>query len=84
MALRDVSYATLPEAIKRNLTPDQFELARVDVIEEGEIVPETTEYIDLGSGTRKVHERGTIAQGNLLPTHDLSGAYGKDFSQWET
>lgn len=83
MALKDVRYADLPEAIKNNLTPDQFEFARIDVVEEGEIVPETTEYIDLASGIRKVFSRGERAPGDLLPTHDLSGAHGKDYSQWE-
>ncbi|MCL4370529.1 MAG: hypothetical protein M1380_06435 [Chloroflexi bacterium] len=84
MALRELRYAALPDAIKNNLTEEQFQLARVDVIEEGETIPETTEYIDLGSGVRRVHHRGEAATGNLLPTHDLSGAHGKDSSQWQS
>ncbi len=84
MTLREVRYTALPEEIKNNLTEEQFQLARVDVIEEGETIPETTEYIDLGSGIRRVHHRGETAPANLLPTHDLSGARGKDNTQWET
>lgn len=84
MALKHFRYEALPEEVRNNLTEDQFELARVDIVEEGERVPETTEYIDLGSGVRRVHARGEIASGNLLPTHDLSGAHGKDYSQWQS
>lgn len=84
MAARDYRYTALPEEVRNNLTEDQFEFARVDIIEEGEIIPETTEYIDLGSGIRRIHREGEIAPGNLLPTHDLSGAHGKDYSQWTT
>lgn len=83
MALRNIEYADLPEVVRNNLTEDQFELARVDMIREGEIVPETTEYIDLASGVRLVHQQGEEAPGNLLPTHDLSGARGKAYEQWE-
>ena len=84
MAVRGVRYATLPEEVRRNLSEEQFDLARVDVVEEGEPVPESTEYVDLGSGIRRIYRRGDIASGNLLPTHDLSGAHGKDSSQWES
>lgn len=84
MAVRDLRYAALPEEVRNNLTEDQFEFARVDIIQEGEIVPETTEYIDLGSGVRRIHQRGEVAPGNLLPTHDLSGAHGKDYTQWQS
>jgi len=84
VGLRDLRYQALPDEVKNNLTEEQFRLARVDIIEEGEIVPETTEYVDLGSGVRRVHRRGELATGNLLPTHDLSGAHGKDNSQWES
>lgn len=77
-------YAGLPDEVRNNLSEEQFEFARVDVVEEGEPIPETTEYIDLGSGVRRVYKRGETAPGNLLPTHDLSGAHGKDNTQWET
>lgn len=84
MSLREVRYEALPDEIKNNLTEEQFQLAWVDVVEEGEIIPETTQYIDLGSGVKRVYRRGEIATSNLLPTHDLSGAHGKDNSQWES
>ena len=42
-------------------TEDQFEFARVEIIEEWRMIPETTEYIDLGSGIRKVYREGEIA-----------------------
>ncbi|GEM_PF-4358204 len=84
MAIVHVRYAAMPEDIRNNLTEDQFELARVDIVAEGDIIQETTEYIDLGSGMRKIHHKGDIAPGNLLPTHDLSGAFGEDNSQWES
>ncbi|MHB1158777.1 MAG: hypothetical protein ACYC66_15880 [Chloroflexota bacterium] len=82
MAVKEYRYAALPEVVRNNLTEEQFELARVDIVEEGEWIPETTEYVDLGSGIRRVHQRGETASGNLLPTHDLSGAHGKDSTQW--
>lgn len=82
MALTEHRYASLPEAVRNNLSEEQFLLARVDIVAAGEVIPETTEYIDLGSGVRRIHERGEIAQGDLLPTHDLSGAHGKDSTQW--
>ncbi len=84
MDVKEWRYEALPEEVRNNLSEDQFQLARVDVVEEGETIPETTEYIDLGSGVRKVHHRGEPAPGDLLPTHDLSGAHGKDYSQWQT
>jgi len=83
MAPIRLNYRTLPETVRNNLTEHQFELASVDIVEEGEIIPETTEYIDLASGVRKIHHWGEVAPGNLLPTHDLSGARGKDDSQWQ-
>jgi hypothetical protein len=84
VSLREVRYAALPDEVRNNLSEEQFELSWVDIVREGEIVPETTEYVDLGSGIRRVHRRGELATGNLLPTHDLSGAHGKDNSQWES
>ncbi|MGI5836446.1 MAG: hypothetical protein ACOX87_08135 [Chloroflexota bacterium] len=84
MTARDYRYVALPEEVRNNLTEDQFEFARVEIIEEGEMIPETTEYIDLGSGIRKVYREGEIAPGNLLPTRNLSGAFGKDYSQWQS
>ena len=83
MGLTRIEYADLPEVVKNNLTADQFDLARVDIIQPGEEIPETTEYIDLASGIRRVHRRGDVAAGNLLPTHDLSGAHGKEYTQWQ-
>jgi len=74
----------LPREVRQNLTEEQFDLARADIISEGETIPETTEYIDLGSGMIKIHDKGDLAPGDLLPTHDLSGAHGKDNSQWES
>ena len=84
MRLREVRYAALPDEIRNNLTEEQFQLSMVDIIEEGERIPETTEYVDLGSGIRRVHQQGELATSNLLPTHDLSGARGKDNSQWQS
>jgi hypothetical protein len=55
-----------------------------DIVPEGETIPETTEYIDLGSGMIKVHQEGERAPGNLLPTSLLSGARGKSYTQWES
>jgi hypothetical protein len=84
MPIVDVRYQALPEEVRNNLTEDQFDLARVDIVAEGKRVPETTEYVDLATGVRRIHHRGEIAGGNLLPTHDLSGARGKDDSQWQS
>ncbi len=82
MAFVGVRYEDLPETVKNNLTEEQFDLAKVDVVETGEMVPETTEYIDLATGVRRTYRAAEIAPGDLLPTHDLSGAHGKDNTQW--
>ena len=82
MAFVGVRYEDLPEAVKNNLTEEQFDLAKVDVVEAGEMVPGTTEYIDLATGVRRTYRDGEIAPADLLPTHDLSGAHGKDNTQW--
>ncbi len=84
MAILHLRYEALPDEVKNNLTPEQFDLAIPDIVAEGETIPETTEYIDLASGVKVVHNRGERARGNLLPTHDLSGARGKDDSQWQS
>ncbi len=84
MPVLHVRYEALPKEVRDNLTEEQFQLARVDIVQEGESVPETTEYVDLGSGVRRIHHRGELARGNLLPTHDLSGAHGKDNTQFES
>ncbi len=83
MAVRDIRYESLPEFVRSNLSEDQFDLARVDIVYEGESVPETTEYVDLGTGVRRVHHAGELAPGDLLPAHDLAGARGKNYSQWQ-
>ncbi len=83
MALPDISYQDLPEFVKNNLSEDQFELAKVDILEPGETIPETTEYVDLATGVRKIYRTGDAAPSSLLPAHDLTGARGKDSSQWE-
>ncbi|HEX2987662.1 MAG TPA: hypothetical protein VHS06_05770 [Chloroflexota bacterium] len=84
MAILNLRYEALPDEVQNNLTPEQFELAIPDIVAEGETIPETTQYIDLASGVKLIHTRGERAPGNLLPTHDLSGARGKDDSQWQS
>ncbi len=84
MPFVDIVYAQLPREIKDNLSPEQWNLAQRDIIEEGKPVPETTEYVNVKNGLRHRYERGERAKGPLLPAYDLSGARGGDDTQFHT
>jgi hypothetical protein len=79
-----IRYEELPQAVKDNLSPEQWRLAQREVIWEGERVSETGMYINLKNGQRYVVEESVPANGPLLPVYDLSGAHGKDDTQFHT
>jgi hypothetical protein len=79
-----MDYEQLPNLVKDNLSEEQWRLARQEVIEEHQPVPETTDYINLRNGQIHRFEMGVRADGPLLPVHDLSGGGGKDSTQFFT
>lgn len=80
----DLDYHQLPSPVQDNISAEQWPEAQRGVIQEGKPVPETTVYINLKNGLCLCYEIGQCAQGPLLPTHDLSGARGKDDTQYHT
>ncbi len=84
MAELILPYDQLPNEVKHNLTEEQWAEAQRDVVEEGVRVPETTVYMELKNGQCRTYQAGEVANGPLLPTHDLSGGHGKDDSQFFT
>ena len=80
----NIAYEKLPDAIKDNLTPAQWEEAQRDVIDDGDSVPESTVYINVKTGLCRPYQAGEPAHGPLLPTHDLSGGRGADDTQFRT
>ncbi len=78
-----MEYEQLPQLLKDNLTADQWVKARAALIDEGEPVPETTQYLDLKNGQIHLLEKGETTHGEILPAHDLSGGDGRDDSQFE-
>ena len=83
MAALNLAYDTLPQRVRDNISADQWDAIQHLVIQEGEPVPDTTGYINLKNGQIHQCERGTPATGPLLAEHDLSGARGKNDSQFE-
>ena len=83
MAITELKYSELPDVVKDNLSEDQFRMAFADIIEEGQRIPQTTQYIDLENGQMQVFSEGDTSPGDLLPTHDLSGADGKNDTQFQ-
>ena len=45
---------------------------------------ETTAYVNVKNGQISAYQKGGQARGPLLPAHDLSGAHGKDDTQFHT
>ena len=84
MAIKDLKYSELPDMVKDNLSEDQFRMAFADIIEKGGRIPRTTQYINLESGVLQVYSEGETADGDLLPTHDLSGADDKNDTQFQS
>ena len=84
MAITDLKYRQLPDTVKDNLSEDQFRMAFADIIENGRRIPETTQYVNLENGQIRIYNEGEIADGDLLPTHDLSGADGKNDTQFQS
>jgi hypothetical protein len=82
--LSDIPYEELPHIVKNNLTPQQWAEALWNVIPEGGLVPQTTEYLNLKNGQRKRYEFGARAPAPLLATHDLAGGRGADDTQFRT
>ncbi len=80
----DIDYEQLPRDVKNNLSQEQWIAAQDDVVLPGDTVPETRPYINLRNGWSRQHEIGERAEGPLLPVHDLSGAKGKDSTQFST
>ena len=84
MQMADIRYDELPKAVKDNLSEAQWWEAQGDIIADGQPVPETADYINLKNGLRLRYQHGERAAGPLLPTYDLSGAHGKDDTQFDT
>ncbi len=80
----DMPYEQLPNPVKQNLTPAQWVEARHNVIPEGGLIPQTTEYLNLKNGQRRMYTFGDRAPAPLLATHDLSGGRGADDTQFHT
>lgn len=80
----DIAYEALPRLIKDNLSAAQWEEAQPDIIMEGELTPETTDYINIKNGQIHTCLEGETAPGPLLPVHDLSGGAGRDSTQFHT
>ncbi len=80
----DVAYGQLPNAVKQNLTPEQWARAQGNVIAEGGMVPQTTVYLNLKNGQSLRYEYGQRAPAPLLATHDLAGGRGADETQFRT
>ena len=80
----DVAYEQLPQLVKDNISAEQWPEARRAVVHEREPIPETTDYINLKNGQIHTYEIGQLADGPLLPAHDLSGGGGKDSTQFHT
>lgn len=84
MPVLNVDYEKLPQQVKDNLDEQQWEKARQAVVMSGDLIPETTQYINVMNGQIRTYELGQTADGHLLPTHDLAGARGQDDSQFES
>ena len=82
MPIIDIPYEQLPNEVKDNLTPEQWTLAQRVAIDEGEEVPETTGYLNLKNGMRRMYTAGERADAPLLAEHDLAGGRGADDSQF--
>ena len=80
----DIPYEQLPQLVKDNLSPEQWELAQRGVVLEGDTVPENTDYINLKNGQIHGYRIGQTADAPLLPAHDLSGGRGRDDTQFTT
>ena len=80
----DIWYEQLPDSIKDNLSREQWHEAQQDLIADGQPVPETTAYVNVKNGQISTYQVGDRARGPLLPAHDLSGAHGKDDTQFHT
>ena len=83
MAAPDLQYDTLPQHVRDNISADQWDQIQHLIIQQGESIPDTTGYINLKNGQIQQLERGAPATGPLLAEHDLSGARGKNDSQFE-
>jgi len=80
----DIDYDQLPSEVKHNLSVEQWQEAKNEVILEGDTIPETTYYLNLKNGLSREYLAGQRADGPLLPVHDLAGARGKDDTQFHT
>ena len=83
MAAANLHYDKLPRHVRDNISADQWDRIQHLVIQAGEPVPDTTGYINLLNGQIIQCERGTPATGPMLAEHDLSGARGKNDTQFE-
>jgi hypothetical protein len=84
MPRTDIPYEQLPQRVKDNLSADQWAEAEREVVMPGDLIPETTQYVNLKNGLLMTCEAGQAAPGPMLPTHDLSGAGGRDDAQFHT
>ncbi len=84
MAGIEAEYEELPQLIKDNLTPEQWRLAERELVDEGALVPESGDYINIKNGQIHTHTAGERATGPLLAVHNLSGGHGRDDTQFHT
>jgi hypothetical protein len=80
----DIPYEELPDVVKHNLTPSQWEEAQYEVIPQGGVTPDTTEYLNLKNGQFKNYKAGEHACAPLLAAHNLSGGRGADSTQFHS
>lgn len=82
--MTNLSYENLPNAVKNNVSEDQWDEVQRMVVPEDSEVPQTTQYINLKDGYSRSYEQGEKAPAPLLATHDLAGARGKDDIQFRS
>jgi hypothetical protein len=84
MAEAGIDYEELPRLIKDNLTPEQWRLAERELVDEGALVPESGDYINVKNGQIHTLTAGQRASGPLLAVYNLSGGHGRDDTQFHT
>jgi hypothetical protein len=77
-------YERLPQLVEDNISPEQWREAQRAVVQDGDQVPETTDYINLKNGRIHARNNGERAEGPLLAIHDLAGGRGKDSTQFRS
>ena len=80
----DIAYQELPDTVKDNLTEAQWREAERGAILEGMKIPETTFYVNLKNGQRRVGPLALVIAPPLLPEHDLAGGRGKSDEQFHS